>query len=353
MSNLLDNGAVLPHGLLGHNSSTEMAGFNKTYKNYGLKVGVVVASYSINDSGNQTGLANEYDVVTMEQHENKGATTITYRNCLSAEGLGSIADFFEMTLRYQKHNSNVGPAQNTKGQDGAVVLLLCLNGVGEKAIIVGALTHPDRTTTLTSTSPHLEGEYNGVHVVVNEDGSTSLTFKGATNNDGSVVDSTQGNTELSIEKDGSYQVNHSTITQRFDRNGQASLTATDNISNTTQKNFSVTATDDIDLTATGDLNTNSNNLAMNAQGSALLACQKATINSQSDFNVTSSQTSIQAESLANIKAASIVLDGQVALGGQGGSPVLTTSSIILGIGNLGGPVISMAIAGFASKVTAQ
>ena len=64
-----------------------------------------------------------------------------------------------------------------------------------KAVIIGGLTHPDRQTNLISTEPQLYGEYNGIATVINPDGSASLTFNGATDNNGEVIDSSQGTTK--------------------------------------------------------------------------------------------------------------------------------------------------------------
>lgn len=347
--NYLENGAVLPSGLLGHNSAADQAGFNKTYKNFALRMGVVSAVYPISDKKNHSKLTTEYDVLVFEQQGDQGSSVVTYRNCMSAEGLGSIADYFEMTLRTRKKKTS---RVDTKGQNGAVVLILALDGMTEKGIIIGAITHPNRKSKLKNKDPHLEGEYNGVHVVVNSDGSTTLTFKGATDNDGKIIDSSQGPTEITIEKTGTYQVKHKTITQRLDKNGKASLTAEDDISNSTKANFNLTAKKDINALAEGDLNLQMNNLLASAQGSASLECKSLSVNSQSSITLAGSELKAEAQSMASIKAPNITLDGNVALGGSGGQPVLIMSTIFMGVGNLGIPVISQAISGFATKVTA-
>lgn len=351
--NFLNNGAVLPSGLLGGDSAeSQMAGFNKTYKNYALRMGVVIASYPVDHANNNSKLCNEYDVAVFEQAEDQGSTIVKYKNCLSAEGLGSIADFFEKTLRVQKRKPKSGSV-DTKDQDGAIVIILCLDGVSEKGIILGSVQHPDRKTTVKGQGPHLEGEFNGVRVIVNEDGSTSLTFKGATDNEGIPTDKSQGNTEIRIEKDGSYQVSHKTITQRFDKKGDASLTADGNISNTTKKNFNVTATENIALKSTANTSIDCKELIAKASGSATLECQKLSVKAQSEISFKGAQFKVQAEAMANIKAAQITLDGMVALGGAGGQPLLMLSAQFLGIGNLGIPVISNAISGFTVKTTAN
>lgn len=349
MSNVMSNGAVLPSGLLGINHGAAMDAFKKTFQNTALKMGVIIKSYPVGGDGNITGLCPEYDVVAFEQNEDRGATAITYKNCVSSEGLGSVADFFEKTLRTQtKKGDNV----DTKGQDGAIVILLCLNGTSDRGIIIGALTHPDRNTTLVDEGPRLEGEFNGVNIKVEKDGSTSLTFNGATDSDGNALDASQGITTLSVEKDGSYQVQNKGVTQRLEKGGAVSLTAQDTITNTTKKDFVVTAQGDINATATGNMNLTAKQLAAQISGSAAFQCQSGQITSSDAFGIKGSTLTAEAESMVKIKAPVIVLDGLVSLGGQGGLPVLTLGTTIFGIGNLGLPVISRAIAGFANKVKA-
>ena len=225
MNNFLKNGTVLPSGLLTHDKMAMLEGFKKTFQNKTLKAGIVVASYAITDSNNLSKLFIEYDVLAFEQNEDKGSTVIVYKNCATSSSLGSIADFFEMALRPLEHQTTKGTVPSPSGQDGSIVLLLCLNGMSDTGIIVGSLQHPDRPTTLTTTGPYLQGEYNGVNVVVNTDGSTSLTFKGATDSYGDPTDSSQGDTVVSIATDGSFSVNHSTVTFNLAKSGDVTITA--------------------------------------------------------------------------------------------------------------------------------
>lgn len=249
--NHLPNGTVLPFGLMGVSEDAGMAGFNKTYRNTALRLGIVTKSFDISDEANLSKLTIEYDVSVFEQLEDRGSSVVTYRNCISAEGMGSIADFFERTLRVRKNSSTQTQLINTKNQNGAVVLILCLDGVSEKAIIVGSVTHPDRKSTLAGETAHLEGEFNGVNIQVNEDGSANFTFKGPTDNDGSPVDSSITPTVLSIASDGSFQVQHSKITFTLATSGIATLTSTDNL-NVNCKDANITASGDANITASGN-----------------------------------------------------------------------------------------------------
>jgi hypothetical protein len=253
MSNYLENGTVLPYGLLGADTSSAMAAFNKSYKNTALRMGIILKGYSVNEAGNYSKLSTEYDVLVFEQNENVSCTNITYRNCLSSEGMGSVADFFERNLRIQTVNNNEDGAVNTSNQNGAIVLLLCMDGFTNKAVIISSITHPDRSTTLVDTDPHLEGTYNGVNIVVNSDGSTGLTFNGATNNDGKVIDSSQGVTTATVEKDGSLQFQNSEITIRMDKtNKELTLTSTGKWTVNIQGDTNITTQGDANIIAQGN-----------------------------------------------------------------------------------------------------
>jgi len=243
MSNVMNNGTVLPSGLLGkQGSEAAITAFNRSYRNTGIKAGIVIKSYAADDPANQNGLCTEYDVVTFEQFENKGSTSITYKNCLSTQGFGSLADYFEYTLRPKTFQTNKGTV-TFSDQDGAIVLIQCLDNIGDKAIVVSNLIHPDRTTNITSTDPQLAGEYNGVSISIANDGSCSLIFNGATDSKGVPVDSSQGPTEFQIMTDGSFQFNHSTITITADKSGVLTIN--------TSGDANITVGGDCNLTATG------------------------------------------------------------------------------------------------------
>jgi hypothetical protein len=250
MDNHLPNGAVLPFGLMSAGTESAMAGFNKTYRNTALRMGIVVKSYDVSNASNLTKLTTEYDILVFEQMEDQGSTILTYRNCIAADGMGAIADYFERTLRVRQNSPNVNSKSliNTSGQNGAVVLILCLDGVTEKAIVVGAVTHPDRPTNLAGKTAFLEGEFNGCNVQVVQDGSATFTFKGATDNYGNPIDASQGNTIVQIMTDGSFQVQHKTITFTLAKSGNVTVTATGDI-NVTASGKAVVDAPEIDLGA--------------------------------------------------------------------------------------------------------
>lgn len=266
MDNYLESGGVLPSGLLsGDDTIEKMAAFNKTYANYPLRAGIVSKIYPYNDPNNFTKLTTEYDLDVFEQQSDRGNTIITYRNCIASDSFGSIADFFEMNYRVKTVNNNPTGDLNSIYQNGAIVILLCLDAVTEKGVIIGGITHPNRQTTLINSQPQLQGEYNGVNVLVNPDGSTSLTFNGATDNNGDVIDSSQGTTTVQIAKDGSFSVSHSTITMNLARSGVITITANGDINMTSQGKINIDNQGDININTQGNANlTASGNVVVQA-----------------------------------------------------------------------------------------
>jgi hypothetical protein len=76
------------------------------------------------------------------------------------------------------------------------------------------------------------------------------------------------------------------------------------------------------------------------------------LKAQSEIKLEGVQFQLEASAMAKIKATTVIIDGLVSLGGAGGQPVLLLSTQFMGTGNAGLPVISTAIAGFATKVLA-
>ena len=159
MNNFLDSGAIMPHGLLSCNPADFLRGHAKSYNNTAFRFGVIRQIYPKDDPQNVSHLSTEYDVEIIEQDMNRGIAPVTYKNCLSVDSLGSIADYFEKNFRSQTQSNNF-QLPLTKGQKGATVMVLWLDATTGKGVILGGLNHPDRPTTLIDDQPRLSGEYN-------------------------------------------------------------------------------------------------------------------------------------------------------------------------------------------------
>lgn len=352
MSNRFSTGAVLPYGLFSEDTTSSIAGFNRKYKNHGLKAGIVLKSYPVDSKKNINKLTSEYDVLVIENDQGGAANAITYRNCVSTEGLGSIADYFERTLRTQKKFKGKTKGRDFKGQDGAIVLILCLDGLSEKGIIIGALRHPDRKNGLKGDKKQLLAEFNGMKIQIEDDGSAKMTFRGATENDGEPLDKELGETTFDIEKDGSFQIKNKGVTQRLQKDGNVSLLAESSVAVTNKKDLKISTNEDkVKLSATnGATSLETETLTIKSSGSATFSFKSLDLTSEGEAKLKGQMLSLEASSMAKIKASSITLDGMVSLGGAGGTPALTMNTQFIGVGNLGAPVISQAVGPFSTKV---
>jgi phage gp45-like len=350
MSNRLPSGGILPTGILSQDLDTQNGSFKKTFQNYPVRAGVVIASYPTSNKKNVGKLTTEYDVLVMEQDENKSMTPVTYKNCISLDGLGSIADYFEKSFRHQKKAKDKVASQSFSDQDGAIVLVMCLDGFSEKGIIIGAAPHPNRKSKLKQ-GQVIAGEFNGISILVNEDGSANLSFKGATNNDGTPVDKSQGTTSIDIEKDGTLQIKNKGVTTRLEKAGNVLLSLAQALSINAQKDASLSANAVSVKTTGGDVTVSSaQKIALEASGSAAFKAGEGTMEFGSSLAIKSQSFTVNSNQVS-IKGTSITLDGRVAAGGAGGLPAVTLMTKFFGVGALGIPVISNAIGPFSTKVT--
>lgn len=351
MSNRLPNGTVLPYGLLANTErASRVAAFNRANNNFPLRAGIVVKSYPIEDKRNQGKFTTEYDVLVMEQDSNKAITPLLYRNCVALDGLGAIGDFFEKRLREQKSKKGKSIGKDFKDQDGAIVALLCLDGSSDKGIIIGGFQHPNRKTKIKGDKHVLAGEFNGISIDINDDGSANLSFKGATNNDGTPKDKSAGITTVDIEKDGSIQFKNAGVTQRMEKAGNYLLSTEGNSSLAVKKEFSLLVQDKANFEIAKDLGIKTDKLIFEAQGSADFKMEQLSMEAKSEMKLKGMMFTVEAGSMAKIKSSQITLDGLVFLGGPGGTPAPTLQTQYIGVGNLGAPVLSQAVGPFATKV---
>jgi hypothetical protein len=267
---------------------------------------------------------------------------------MSIDAFGGVSDFFNKKLRKPKDSKKVKESGALKKQNGSIVLLLCIDGSSEQAIIIGSIQHPDRKTgKLTKAlGQHLEGEYNGLNYKIDKDGALSILFKSATDNNGKPADEKAGGASWKIEKDGSIQFS----------DGNKELIRLDK----TKKTITVVAEADISMTTDANINaTAKKNISAKSTADMLLeAGGSFTAKSGGAFNITSEgpvslkapDMKVAVDNMLQIKASTIAMSAPSIMLGDGGTPALILSTQFLGIGNLGAPVISQAIGPFSATV---
>jgi hypothetical protein len=334
---------VLPSSILAGRGPMDMNFSKSLGNNTSLRLGVVVDIIEIEDERNLSKLMPEYDVMVIENDN-----TSIYKHCMSFDTFGGVGDYFTAKLRKPKDPKKVKKSSSLKKQNGSIVLLLCIDGSSEQGIIVGAIAHPDRKNgKLTKAKGHhMEGEFNGINWAIDKDGALTVTFKSATDNDAKPQNAKAGGSTIKMEKDGSIQAsdgNKETI--RIDKTKKTiSMTAESDISATTDANANITAKKNINAKATA-------NLLAEAGGSATMKSGGAfDINAGGAFSVKAPSVNINSDGAAMVKASSVNLNAPSVMVGPGGSPAVTLSTQFMGIGNLGMPVISVAIGPFSGSV---
>jgi hypothetical protein len=358
---------IPPSSLLGALDSKKISSLSRRFENTPLRLGVISRCFELDDPNNLSKLVPEYEVITKESNEN-GIRYVKYSNCLSADGFGGIADFFEYKMRPTKIAIDKDPekvSHDFKKQNGTLVLLLCLDGFSEKALIIGGFSNvldqkKQRKTTLTKENGlHLEGEYNGLNWQINKNGEFTLTFRSPTDNDGKIIDKKYSGTYAKIDKTGSFEVKDSKNSTRMDNDKGG-------ISSSTKGSYSVNAENNIENKATKDINESATNWKIELTGSATQKAASWAVEVSGEaklkvggaLNIEASSTVLKSKSkvgietnMLDVKGKSINLEGkQVQVGGAGGTPAVTMKTKFMGIGNLGAPVISTAIGPFSSVV---
>lgn len=366
------------------NRNEELTSFsNRIFGNSSLRVGIVIDIIERDSKDNVSKLSTEYTVMAIEQNGNGPINSAIYNNCLALESFGGIADYFTFKYRKPKNSKKVSSSANPNNQEGSIVLLLCLDGNSEKAIIIGSLSNPANKRKLNKAKgQHLEGEYNGLRWEVDKDGAFKVTFKGATDLDGKPKTQV-GGSEIKIEKDGSVEINDAKLSDdlakgnrkqdsRLGKDNQQTTTTTNQqqqqseglqnekfrIDRTAQtitlesrKDISLKTDANYNLTAKQNINVKAMDLLAQLEGKANVTV-KGAIEIKSDAALKAEAMSMKfiAQESAELQAVRASVKAQQIFLGEGGSPALVINTNFLGIGNLGAPVISQAIGPFSAVV---
>jgi hypothetical protein len=333
---------VLPSSLLEQRVDSEVDFTRKVNRNMYLKLGTIVDVIDTDAPKNQSEFMVEYDVMVIEDDN-----TSIYKNCISIDSFGGVADFLRYKRRAHKDPKKVKDSGSFKKQNGSMVLLLCLEANGEIAIILGGLPHSDKGKILDpALGHHLEGEFNGINWQIDKDGQFVVTFKSATEADGKVINADAGGAYYKMEKDGSIEVSDGNKEKiRIDKTDKTiDIEAESDISNITDENFIITAKKDVQVKADAKI-------LLEAGGSALFKSKAdITVEAMGPFTLKAPNITIDSGGVTTVKASAVQIQASSIQLGSGGGPALTSSLQVLGTGYGGTPVISSVISGFSSTV---
>jgi hypothetical protein len=196
---------VLPTHFRGRNSGFTS---NGSMHNILLRVGEVQAIYYPGDENNDSGKFVEYDV-WVGHRANGTAVTKMYRHVIAIDHFGSMADFSFATYRAKKTSTNQDPAKELAPGMGAKVILLCISGETNNAIILGGIRDVKGTKDALADGHNLHSVFNGIDLSVNKDGELLVTYNGATGPDGQPAPGTDtdgSGTYIKVDKKGNFTV---------------------------------------------------------------------------------------------------------------------------------------------------
>lgn len=200
---MLEDGTVIPHylGVQQRGQATDSGDFS----NIALRLGEVKGVVAPEAQESLTGKYFEYTVEVQHRDGSGPGTSVLYTNCLLANLFGSGGDKCRFTLRSDDKD------QQSRKDDGvgigAKVLLLCVNGEGNRCWIIGGVRDPETDETKDSPDDghNWYWEFNGLRQTINKDGEYTLTFRGATNRDGTLADGVKeanSGSHIKFDKDG-------------------------------------------------------------------------------------------------------------------------------------------------------
>ena len=180
-----------------------------------FRIGKVVAIYYPTNTGNYSKKFIEYDVLCDHIDTYGMHTKVLYPRCKVLSLFGGAADFTDWTYRQStlvgsnQSGSTNGPSKSV--DNGSTVALVCVNGDVRQGVIIGGLKHANLSNNANFTptfdaGTHLNFEFNGVVIQINDSGEFSLTFNGKTNADNTLdssADASNSGSNINFTKDGS------------------------------------------------------------------------------------------------------------------------------------------------------
>jgi phage gp45-like len=193
---ILPDGTVIPAGF---GVKTPTTGTHSAFSDTTLRYGEVRKVIYPDDPKSFGKKTVEYEVQVSYREQTGTVVTANYRGATVSTMFGGQADRFHATLRPDTSNADgIGV--------GSKVLLLCLSGNQQQAIILGGTEDPTSQRVESSDTGHnLFFEFNGVRFTINDNGEPALFFRGATDARGHLrdnVNSANAGATITIKQDG-------------------------------------------------------------------------------------------------------------------------------------------------------
>jgi hypothetical protein len=248
-------------------------------------------------------------------------------------------------LRPVKDPKKTQKKLNIKDETGSLVLLLCIDGQSDKAMIIKSFPSKSKQVLTKEKGIHLEGEYNGINYQINKDGELTVTFRSATEDDGTPKDKDAGGSFLKIDKTGSIELNDNNKESfRIDKKNKT-------ISANAEKDISVNTEANLNLTSKQNANVKAKDIIAAAEGKISFdAKAPSAFKVKGELTIDAPTIKLQGSDMVMMQASQIQLKGNQVMVGNGAAPAVTNATMFIGTGNLGAPVVCQAVGPFSASV---
>lgn len=240
---LLNDGTIIP-SWLGVMDTTVALEPDEAFDNVALRIGEVKELIYPGDRRSVSRKWTEYRVLVQHRDRQGRGVTTEYPNCALNSTFGGVADKSSFTLRPKLSGDH-----STDGLGkGSKVVILCINGETNLALIIGGFRDPADTETDTNAATdlhHLLWEFNGIRADINNDGELSLEFKGPTQADGTLAQSADPDNSgamFQLLKNGNIVFSHAAQTLTFDHQNKKLVGTADSAMELTVNDGPITLT---------------------------------------------------------------------------------------------------------------
>lgn len=173
-----------------------------------LRVGEVRKILAPDSPDNFSKSVTEYEVAVQYREGGSSDVTSIFRGVTVSNMFGGIADMVSYTLRA---DPTTGETSDNVFGVGSKVLLLCVSGSQQKAIIIGGIRdfYQKKDNYPEDVGHNFYFEFNGIRFQINDDGEATATFRGKTNVDGTLADSAVPEAEgttINLNKEGNAEI---------------------------------------------------------------------------------------------------------------------------------------------------
>ncbi|NBW99549.1 hypothetical protein EBR03_08260 [bacterium] len=338
MARYKPDGSVIPSGI----PVTQRSPKNGHYSMFGLYKGMVYRVVYPEAKENITKERVEYVVKVRGQ---------LYPNAVDLRKGGAIYNYQERIYKNVEHSrkDKIDQSVYDSDLDGEFVYVMFLEGNGDIPIILGAAEHPQHPKykkCKESDGRFSVEEFNGVEIRIDKDSNLSLKQVGRKAPDGKIENQDAVDSQINIAGNGDIEINTHGTSGTSDL--RMKLTKKD-------KKLEAYAQDNkVILSDAGIVVEDkfTNKIEMKSGAVEVTVAGNATVNVSGNATVSASgQAKFEGSGGTTVGSGGSLtkVDGSAVNLGGGGPPVARLGDMVIGVGNLGAPVVSQIVQG-SSKV---